>query len=272
LWIAPWMPAKKICEAKKEKTPEYFANFVAGLPFVGGGNKVNAETVIKNLDAHVNEQEGRIIIGVDTGLPIHYVVGNKQGLFYYGKCENYDTLEALLVRYPRSVIVSDQGGDLIGIRSLQQKYPGRVFLCYYRADRKTQQIIKWGENNDYGTVVVDRNRAMQMLIDELNDKRFPIQGTESDWHEYITHWLNIYRAKEENGLGIMEYKWERTGPDHWVHSTVYFRVGLDKYAESLAQIIGKDDFMKGVQSGRTFNIENNYAAEPQQNNYYTPDF
>lgn len=246
LWIAPWMPAKKIAEAKKTKTPEYFANFVAGLPFVGGGNKVTAQTIISNLTDEINPQDGRIIIGVDTGIPIHYVIGNKDGLFYYGKCDDYDVLEGYLKRWKNSVIVSDQGGDLIGIRQLQQRYPGRVFLCYYRQDRKTQRLIEWGKDNEYGKVVADRNRVIQLLIDELMDRRVPINGSESDWHEYITHWLNIYRTKEENALGVLEYKWERTGPDHFVHAHVYQRIGMDKFADDMAQIVTKNSFKPRV--------------------------
>ena len=34
LWINPMFSAKKIATYKREKTPEYFANFVAGLPYV----------------------------------------------------------------------------------------------------------------------------------------------------------------------------------------------------------------------------------------------
>ena len=264
LWIASWVTAKQICEYKRTKTPEYFCNFVAGLPYVGSGNKVTREMIVQNLTPEVNQQEDRIIIGVDTGLPIHYVIGNKQGMFYYGKCDNYDELEGYLKRWKNSIIVSDQGGDLIGIRQLQQKYPGRVFLCYYRADRKTQQLIQWGEGDEYGKVVVDRNRIIQLQIDELKDKRFPINGSESDWNEYITHWLNIYRTREENALGIMEYKWERMGADHFVHCTVYFRVGLDKYATALATIVGKDKTLECIPTGRIMNIGEN----PQ---YYKPN-
>lgn len=271
LWIAPWMPASKIAQMKREKTPEFFANFVAGLPYVGGGNKVSAETVLKNLDANVNLQEGRIIIGVDTGLPIHYVVGNRQGLFFYGTCTSYDELEALLRRYPRSVLVSDQGGDLIGIRALQERFRGRVFLCYYRQNRKTNELITWGEGDKYGEVVVDRNRTLQMLIDEMQDRRFPISGTPGDWQDYVVHWLNIYRTKEENALGVMEYRWERTGPDHWAHATLYFRVGMDRFSEQSAKVVGKSDFLKGVPTGRIFNLENT-PNDYGQTNHYTPEF
>ena len=136
LWIAPWMHAKDIAQFKREKTGEYFANFVCGLPYVGSGNKVSAQTIIKCLNPEVNDQSGRVIIGVDTGLPIHIVCANKQGFFYYAQLSDpttgkdpYTELEGLLKRWPKSIIVSDQGGDLIGIRKLQASYPGRVFSC-----------------------------------------------------------------------------------------------------------------------------------------------
>jgi len=238
LWIAPWMPAAKIAEAKKTKSAEFFANFVAGLPYVGSGNKVYADTIIRNLTEVPNSQTGRIIVGVDTGLPIHYTIGNKEGIFYYGKCENYDVLEQYLKKWPESIIVSDQGGDLIGIRSLQAKYPGRVFLCWYRVDKKNQQLIDWGKGKEYGKVVVDRNRVIQLTIDEMNDNRITFNGNESDWHPYITHWLNIYRVKEENSLGVPEYRWERSGADHWVHSTIYWRVGMSKFGQGGGSFVG----------------------------------
>ncbi len=256
LWIAPWMTAKNICKMKREKSSEFFANFVAGLPYIGSGNTVQPETVLQNLSSKVNDQQGRIIIGVDTGLPIHYMCGNKQGIFYYGQCKEpsidydpYQELEHLLIRWPNSILVADQGGDLIGIRRLQAKYPGRVFLVWYRADRKTQQLITWGQGEEYGKVTVDRNRMIQLIVDEMKDKRFTFNGTESDWQELVSHWMNIYRVKEEDAIGQTVYRWERNGPDHYIHCQLYWRVGMDKFSESLAQIIGPDiynDFNKGI--------------------------
>jgi len=255
LWIAPWMPASKIADAKKEKTPEYFANFVAGLPYIGGGNKVAASTIINCLDRRINEQEERIIIGVDTGLPIHFVLANKQGFFHYGKFQSsdpYDELEKIMIRFPSSIVVADQGGDLIGIRKLQAKYPGRVFLVWYRADRKTQELMQWGTDAEYGKVVADRNRIIQWFIDEMLAKQVTFNGSESEWQDYIVHWMNIYRTWEENALGVKEFKWERQGPDHWVHATIYARIGLEKFAETKAQIVG-GDVLEGIPTGRFFN-------------------
>lgn len=258
LWIAPWMSAVKIAEYKREKTPEYFSNFVAGQPYIGGGNKVSAQTIINCLSSVLNTQEDRVIIGVDTGLPIHFVLANKKGYFGYGKCSDpstgkdpYEELEKLLIRFPNSIMIADQGGDLIGIRKLQAKYPGRVFLVWYRSDRKGTGIIQWGKDHEYGKVIVDRNRIFQLFIDEMLDKRVTFNGTEADWQDYIVHWMNIYRTWEENALGVKEFKWERQGPDHYTHCSLYCRIGLDKYAESKATIIGNDVY-EGMSTGRIF--------------------
>lgn len=257
LWIAPWMKAKNIAAYKREKSAEYFANFVAGLPYIGSGNKVSAQTIINCLDANANDQDGRVIIGVDTGLPIHIVIANKQGYFYYGQLSDpstgkdpYQELEAYLKRWPKSVIVADQGGDLIGIRKLQANYPGRVFLVWYRRDKAGVELIKWGENEEYGKVTADRNRLIQLFIDEMVDKRVIFNGTESEWQEYTAHWLNIYRVWEENTLGVREFKWERTGADHYVHASIYARIGLSKFSETMATVMGGNDVWAGIASGR----------------------
>ena len=253
LWITPWTSAKKIAEYKREKTGEYFSNFVAGQAYLGGGDKVNATTIINCLSDKVNTHSERIIIGVDTGLPIHIVCANKEGYFYYDTLsmpgvreDPYKELEDLMIRWPKSIVVADQGGDLIGIRKLQAHYPGRVFLVWYRRDKKGIEMIDWGKDEEYGKVTADRNRLIQLFIDEMLDRRVVFNGTESEWQEYIAHWLNIYRvwvpmAGEADDSSRKEFRWERNGADHYVHASCYCRIGLSKYLDTQAKIVGGKD-------------------------------
>ena len=115
-----------------------------------------------------------MLIGGDTGLTTHLVAGNSKGLFYHSSKPSYDDLEDLLRRFPKSIAVLDAQGDLQKPRELQEKYPNRIWLCYYRNDRKSQDFTTW--NEDDNTVVVDRNQAIQMVIDELTMKRIPLLG------------------------------------------------------------------------------------------------
>lgn len=83
LLMAPWITADEIIKYHETKSAEYFANFVLGLPYVGEGNQVTPDIIFRNCTPTVNKQE-RVVIGCDSGLKKHYVLGNKNGLFYAG--------------------------------------------------------------------------------------------------------------------------------------------------------------------------------------------
>lgn len=262
LWINPMVTAKEVAHSKRTSTAEYFANFVAGLPYINSTNMLTEQILTSNLIDKVNAQEGRIIIGVDTGHNIHYTLANKDGIFYHGYCQSvaenptpgydpYSELEALLERFPRSIMVSDQGGDLIGIRKLQNKYRGRVFLCWFTKEKRSQQIITWAENDELGKVEADRNRLIQLVVDEFKEQRSPIWGNVTDWQPWFAHALNIYRVKEITGEENdpqygWKWVWKRKGADHWFLSYCYARIGLDRFAQDLATIIHHGSVLKGV--------------------------
>lgn len=234
------------------KDKQYFYNYVLGLPYEGGDDQITVEQVLANCMPSTNSQEGRIIIGVDPGLPVHYVLMNQEGVFYFGTCREpkngdpYEDIRILLKRYPRSVVVSDQGGDLNPMRVLQAEFPGRIFLAFYRKNQKTNDLVKWGEGNDYGIVTIDRNRYIQMMMGYLKERgRLILNGEPKDWREYADHFANMYREKivvkeqkdkDDKTLYGAEYVWKRRGPDHWAHSTLYALVGYEKFGVSLATV------------------------------------
>lgn len=254
LLMAPWVTAGEIVDKYQEcvdgkQTMDFFYNKVLGLPFAGGGNSVDEETVLGAVTAEANAYQGRIVVGVDTGVDLRYVVGNRQGLLGYGQMKDYmpdatnklaltETLEYFLKKFPNSVMVVDQGGDIIGSRKLRSAYPGRVFLCHYAQDRKTMQLIRWGDKDESGNVLADRNRMIQLVADELRDKRLKLyNGTRGDWHDYWLHWSHIYRTWKEDTLGVPRYTWMRDGRDDWVHATVYWRIGISRFGEG-GSIVG----------------------------------
>lgn len=248
LLMAPWVSAAEIVAKYQEcvegkQTMDYFYSKVLGLPWSGGGNTVEEETIMGAVTTDPNLYKTRLVVGVDTGVDLRYVIGNKQGLVGYGQMKDYmpdaannlrleETLEYFLVKFPNSIMVIDQGGDIIGPRKLRAKYPGRVYLCHYAKDRKTMQLVRWGEKDESGNVNVDRNRMMQLTIDEVKERRWRLfNGTKSAWHDYWLHWSHIYRVWEEDTLGVPRYTWLRDGRDDWVHATIYWRVGIDRFGE-----------------------------------------
>ena len=262
LLMAPWVSAKEILEKYNDQntTEEFFYNKVLGLPYVGSGNKVDKDIIMRNLTDEINKQEGTIIIGVDPGIDFRVVMGNDRGLFYYetlGKATRdynpYDTLRGYLKRWPKSKIFIDQGGDIIGQRKLREEFPGRVFLCFYRRDKKDGQIFRYGKHEHEGDVYIDRNKAIQLVIDEFAEKRIPLQGTESDWYDFYVHWSNIYKTKIETDEGFSRWVWKRSNRDDLVHCCVYWRAGMAKFNGGQGKIFGSDKnrFIEGVEKGVT---------------------
>ncbi len=297
--MCTWITAAKIIDDWEHKDKQYFWNYVLGLPYVDSGDKISSDVILSNVTSDENLQQPRVIIGVDTGLPIHFVCMNKDGVFYYNTIEKpadakpdwdaYATLEKLLNHFDKSILVADQGGDLIGIRRLQAKFPGRVFLCFYRKDRKTKEIIKWGDNEAYGTVVVDRNRMISLTVEHLRQIGYiRLNGKREEWELFASHFDNIYRelveqketiGKDAHTLYGNEYIWKRMGADHFVHALVYALVGFDKYGEALATVVKRDEgFMKGVQTASKVDgtipaaqvIRKGVSSVPKGT--YTPDF
>ena len=266
LWLNPMITATTISEKKRNNTKEYFANFVAGTPYINSTNMLTQKVLENNLTPLLNEQRDRTILGMDTGHNIHYTMMNKGGIFYHGYCpsiaENptpgydpYNEIEKRLDEDDRLIVISDQGGDLIGIRKLQAKYPGRVYLCWFVKPTKTQTLIRFGEGDEQGKVLVDRNRVIQLVVDQFNDVRMPINGTVEDWQPFFEHAMNIYRVKEIEGQDENDpqynwrWVWKRKGPDHWFLSLVYAVVGMDKFAEDLAVIVSKHSMTAGIKAG-----------------------
>lgn len=232
LLMVPNKPAQYVLDKKKEYTEEQFTNFVLGQPFIGRGNVLTRQMFLQNLKNEINPQDTRPIIGVDTGVGINVVVGNSRGTFFYEKYDDYAPIVNLLNRWPNAVCVIDQGGDIIGPRKLREQFPNRVFLCFFRQDRKNDELIKW--NDDDGTVVADRNKMIQLVVDEFVEKRMPVYGTESDWNEYLGEWVGMYRTVEENALGIPVHTWNKpsSGRCDYPFAQVYMRIGLDRFMET----------------------------------------
>lgn len=251
--------AKQILNAFDDplKDKQYFYNYVLGLPYQGGDDQITAEQVLKNCTDKVNSQSGKIIIGVDPGLPVHYVAMNAEGVFFFNVCkppsdtdDGYEDIRKLMRMWPQAIIISDQGGDLTPMRKMQFQFPGRVFLAFYRKDRKSDALWKWGEGNEYGTVTIDRNRTIQLMVEEFKESgRFNLNGTPQEFAEYADHFANMYREKvvvketkdkDDRSLYGAEYVWKRRGADHWAHATLYARVGMEKYGQSMAKVTTPD--------------------------------
>jgi hypothetical protein len=236
LLIAPWMSAAEIITRFQhpDTTAEFFYTKILGLPYADATSKLLRESFFQNLtgQSYAPKADDRVIIGIDTGLRIDYVMGNSKGLFYHGDCNDYGELDNQMVRWPKAIAIIDQGGDLIGSRKFFEKWPGRVFLCTLSGDKKGKELVSWKKGDEYGSVMADRNRLIQLCIDEFRTKRIPIHGTENEWYEYWLDWNNLAKMKvlDPDTNVTKGYKWIRSGRDHRAMATIFWRIGMMRFA------------------------------------------
>ncbi len=132
--------------------------------------------------------------------------------------------------------------DFIGSRALREKYPGRVWLCLFGEDRKTKELVRWGKNDETGAVIADRNRLLQLVVDEFTSGRIAVMGTEEDWDEYLIHWNNLTRIKEYDSVTnqLKAKKWVKNGQSDFPFATAYWRIGMIRFSETGTVLRGSD--------------------------------
>jgi hypothetical protein len=226
--VCPWISAEAIQKQFETKSKAYFYNFVLGLPYVGSEIVVNRDLILKNLDDHNNLHE-RNVMGVDVGLTKHFVLMNQQGVFRTGALESWDEIEMLLRQYDVECCVIDALPDLTEPRKLRDRFPGKVWLSYFKKDVRSGDFIKW--DSDTHTVYSDRTKAIQWVIDDMVERKLRFQMRLDDLENYIRHWGNIYKVTEKDSLGIERDVWETSGSeDHYVFAQIYACLALDRIA------------------------------------------
>ena len=224
--ICPWITAESMIRQEENKTKQYFYNFELGLPYRGSGIVVDKEIILKNIVYGEPNFKVKNVIGVDTGLTMHYVLGNKQGIFKTGSTKDWDEIEFLMKRY-EALAVFDALGDLTKPRKLRDKYRDKVWLCYFKRDRDAPDAVKW--DSKQMAVYADRSKIIQRVIDEFVDGKIKFYEIKpEDLKIYIKHWETLYQIIEKDSLGIERKKWETEGENHLLFATIYFYLGLLK--------------------------------------------
>ena len=236
LLIAPWMSATDLIAKFQhpDTTAEFFWTKILGLPYADASSKLLRQSFFQNLtgQSYAPHEDERVVLGIDTGLRLDYVLGNKKGLFFQGDCNDYAPLDQIMERWKKCIAVIDAGGDLIGSRAFAERWAGRVYIGYLGAEKKTNELVDWGKGDEHGAVRIDRNRLIQLCVDEFRNKRIPVHGTEADWFEYWLDWNHLAKMKvlDPDTNQVKGYKWVRSGRDHRALATVFWRVGMMRFA------------------------------------------
>jgi len=230
--MAPWVDADYIIEKKYENSPEFFHNFVLGLPYQSADMMLDRQTIL-NAQAPRLLEYTDMVMGTDVGLKKHYVIGNSNGVMAYGDAMDWETLEAIFLAKNCRYWVIDANPDQTIPRKLIKKYPGKVFINFYIQDKKNIGMIRWLDGANRGVVHSDRTKIIDHIVSEIQNKDIKFRCEDLD--EFIYHATNTYRVTETKDNGMSKVKEGK--PDHLFHALIYWRIALSKTMTGSGMVI-----------------------------------
>lgn len=236
--MAPWVSARDILFLEEDKGAETFHTMVLGLPYIDKTEAVTAPMITGNIRMGEPHLHG-VAMGVDVKYKVkHWVLMNHQGIFKVGTAKGPDgwkEIEKIMLQYNAKCLI-DSAPDFYPRRVLLKKYPGRVFVAFYRKEKYKREPVRWGEKKEKGHVYISRHHGLQDVVNDfiegklkiLSGLRSPTDYARTDLDEFITHWTNIYKRTEVDNEGLQFSVWDNRGPDDFAHATLYARVMLEK--------------------------------------------
>jgi hypothetical protein len=235
--MVPWVSAVKVLQQENTMPIDVFHNFVLGKPY-----QASEFVIDRNAILQANEPglalKSDVIIGCDSGKVKHWVIGNPDGIFGYGTATEWSEIEDMINLYNATAVI-DALPDFTIPEYLARKYPGQVFVHYYKHDTTSIKVTQKKEGEEFGVLQSDRTKLFDLMAGKITSKQtrfFQEPEALEKKNGIISHFENMYRAIVEDKKGIKRAVWEtKVGkPDHLAHAAAYYTVGL-----SLALMIGE---------------------------------
>ena len=254
-WISqlmcPWISASEIIKQYEEKEPDFFYNFVLGLPYQSASITVDADIIYKNI-VEKESSKTNVIIGVDVGKFKNVVVGTPSGIFKVYKTSDWDDIERDLVLYD-AIMVVDGMPDITKPRELMNKYKGRVFINFYKEKSFKQKPFEFKKDEQYGVIQSDRNRVIEKALDDHIKGKIKYHLRADQLDEYVDNFTCNYKVVTEDRRGNPVVRWEHSRADHYFHAYIYYSIGRAKMLsgegvtmrDSAYQFRGKESFYVG---------------------------
>lgn len=232
--MATWIPAADII-SDSLGDQSIFYNFTLGLPYTSKDVQVTRESIIKCIYPTHNPKSD-VAIGVDNGKTMHFVIGNKYGIFEMGETDDWEVIENLRNKYDAYMVIDSNPYPTPPMK-LAKKYRGKVFVHFYDEDSKGNEVITWMTGDKSETVHSDRTKIIDSVVADINatDMLFNLTLTDLENNEYIKHWQRMYRIIMEDSKGVKRGVWRTQGQetgtkkaDHKAHATVLWKVAMQK--------------------------------------------
>ena len=230
-----------------------FWNSRIGFPYEDRNTMVTLEMLNAcDGDYLIGEKGTGCTMGVDQGNILHYIVsswrGNMRYILAVGIVDNFEALDELMIRYDIRTCVIDANPNQHPAKGFADKFPGRVWLCYY-TNKVASLEPTW--DSDKRQVTVDRTFELDSAIAAYVNGKVRIPRDPVVESKFKPQMCNMARKpKRDSNNEITGYEWIKRGADHFRHADVYDQLAGTKIARSMDEILSGVVLIRPGEGGR----------------------
>lgn len=257
--IAPWVKPKDLIkaykQAEKDGELDYFYNHKLGEPYVALGSQIQKTLILRNL-TQKEIAEVNCIGGADVQLHELYVmIGTEEGVFAIivvrdtdeyidsegkeGKSK-WDRMAELMDVYDIRYFVIDGGYTPNEVIAFAKRFPGRVWVNWYKDDPKKAKIIRWQDEDFNGKqqefeeeikVLTERDRMIDWTLEDLRTGRIRFinyKPEDEAIKKLIKHMEVVYKRTVTDKLGDTSSEWVSSGKDDFLHALNYYKIARER--------------------------------------------
>ena len=218
------------------RRPEFMRSKL-GIPYSSASMRVSPDMVNSCRGDYEMHPDIHTFMGVDQkGDALHIVIGKREK---YGKKHNvllvcivakFDELDQIMRTYEVDRCVIDGTPNQHSARSFSERFPGRVFLCYYAKDQKGDYT--WTQQADASDkrehkVIVNRTESLDAMYEQIILRDVVLPRNIPD--EYVPQVCNLAKENETDDEGaVMRAIYKRLGEDHYAHATNYYLIAMSE--------------------------------------------
>jgi len=183
------------------------------------------------------EPTGTYSMGIDTGRELHVVVlrrdseqKNRQHVVHLSVCHNFEDLDAIMARFRVSFCVIDGLPETHETRKFAGRHRGVVFMNFFSEQQRG--ATDW----DHRTLMVKVNRteALDASREAVRDQRLILPRQSPIVAEFARHMFADAKILDEDpDTGAQQYRYIRTGPDHFSLAFTYAWMAARRYMEAI---------------------------------------
>jgi hypothetical protein len=265
--IITWITCESLCDyyldakaGRNGATMEYFFNHKLGLPYVSSESRIGKDLILRNLTSK-DHVELNSCMGVDVQERELYLhIGTEEGVFVIARVRDseeyiesqgkrgiskWDRWAELMEAYDVRYCVIDGGYKPQDSIAAANRFPGRVWVNWYKDDPQNTKVIRWSDEDFTGKqktfeeeirVLTTRDSIIDLLLEDLKHGRlrFFYGPHDEAIKMLIDHVETTYARTVTNRIGLPSREWVSTGKDDLLHALIYFKIALERKAKTEA--------------------------------------